>query len=358
MSDPAPPEDKKKRSWSAIFNLVMLVVGACALAWMLRSTSWHELRNVITGVGVLAAVILALELGGMCCDAAALKAFMAPEARMVTYVRVLGSWASGRAINVLTPFSALGEATKVTMLSEYAPRARVLSSMILLSVARLYLEVLFMVVGIPITLLLVDLPDAIKVIVFAGMAVIIPAMIALGFMIQRGAVASLVGILRRVRLIGAERAANWKEKLKETDQHIRELHKQRTSGTRLGMLFVLISKALTVSSTILIMVGIGVELSPALVIGVLSVGVLITWVSSTVPLGMGLADGGNYALYTLLGASGDHGMYFAMIARARSLVIAIVGLAAMSVIHAQGRYASWQIGRKIIRLKAERAAEG
>jgi hypothetical protein len=93
------------------------------------------------------------------------------------------------------------------------------------------------------------------------------------------------------------------------------------------------------------------------VIGVLSVGVVVTWVSSTVPLGMGLADGGNYALYSLLGASGDHGMYFAMIARARSLFIAIVGLAAMAVIHAQGRYANWQIGRKILRLKAERAAE-
>lgn len=357
MSEPAQPEEKKQRSWSAIFNLVMLVVGACALVWMLGSTSWHELRNVITGVGVLAAVILALELAGMCCDAAALHAFMAPEARMVSYIRVLGSWASGRAINVLTPFSALGEATKVTMLSEHAPRARVLSSMILLSVSRLYLEVLFMVIGIPITLLLVDLPDAIKVIVFAGMAVLIPAMIALGFMIQRGAVSSLVGILRRVRVISAERAANWKEKLKETDQHIRELHKQRTSGTRRGLLFVLLSKVLTIGSTILIMVGIGVDLSPALVIGVLSVGVLITWVSSTVPLGMGLADGGNYALYTLLGASGDHGMYFAMIARARSLFIAIVGLAAMAVIHAQGRYANWQIGRKIIRLKAERAAE-
>ena len=357
MSEGDKQDEPKKRSWSAVFNLVMLVVGACALAWMVRSTSWHELRNVITGVGALAAVILALEVAAMCCDAAALHGFMAPEARMVTYIRVLGSWASGRAINVLTPFSALGEATKVTMLAEHAPRARVLSSMILLSVARLYLEVLFMVIGIPITLLLVDLPDAIKLIVFVGMAVLIPAMIALGVMIHRGAVSSLVGILRRMRVIGEERAKNWKEKLKETDQHIRELHKQRTSGTRRGLLFVLVSKALTVASTILIMVGIGVELSPPLVIGVLSVGVLITWVSSTVPLGMGLADGGNYALYSLLGASGDHGMYFAMIARARSLFIAIVGLGAMLVIHGQGRYASWQIGRKIIRLKAERAAE-
>jgi uncharacterized protein (TIRG00374 family) len=287
----------------------------------------------------------------LCCDAAALHAFMRPEARMVSYARVLGAQASGRAINVLTPFGALGEATKVTMLSEYVPRSRVLSSLVLLNVSMLYLNVLLMAIGIPITVLLIDLPDSVKVMCGIGLAVLIPAMIALGIMIHRGAMASLVGMLRGTRIISAERAKDWREKLAEVDKHIRELHKHRTSGTRTGLLFVGLSKLLSDLNVILIIVAVGVELSPSLVIGVLSVGVLITWISAIVPLGLGLADGGNYALYNMLGASGEHGMFVTMLARARTVSIAIIGLGAMAVINILGRLGQWRVHKKLARLK-------
>lgn len=360
MSEPSrdagEPEPKKKLGWSAVFNLVMLVVGGIALAWLLRSTSWHEVRNVLAGVGLWAAVILALDLASLCCDAAALHAFMRPEARMVSYARVLGAQASGRAINVLTPFGALGEATKVTMLSEHAPRARVLSSLVLLNVSKLYLSVAVMLVGTPITILLVDLPHAVKLMVGVGLAVLVPAMIAIGVMVHRGAIASLVGILRRARIISAPRAKDWKAKLGEVDKHIRELQSHRTAGTRLGLIFVVISAVLGDTSTIVIMAAVGVHLTPSLVIGALSVGVLVTWISSVVPLGLGLADGGNYALYSMLGADGEHGMFVTMLARARTLTIAILGLCAMATINLAGRYVQWRIHTKLERMKAARDA--
>ncbi len=351
MSEQPDDTGQKSHAWSAIFNIVMLVVGGVALWWLLRTTSWPELRNVLTGVGAWAGVILAIELASMCCDAAALHAFMRPEARMVSYIRVLGAQASGRAINVLTPFGALGEATKVTMLSEYAPRSRVLSSLVLLNVSMLYLNVLLMLIGIPITILLVDLPDAVKVMCGVGLAVLVPAMIALGVMIHRGAMASLVGMLRGTRIISLERSKSWREKLAEVDKHIRELHNNRTSGTRTGMLFVLLSKFLSDLNMVVIIAAIGVELSPSLIIGVLSVGVLITWISSVVPLGLGLADGGNYALYNMLGASGEHGMFVTMLARARTVSIAIIGLGAMAVINILGRLGQWRVHKKLARLK-------
>lgn len=349
-----PTEQTEKHTWSALFNLGMLVVGGIALAWLLRETKWHELRNMLTGIGPWAALILGIEVASLCCDAGALHAFMRPEARMVSYARVLGAQASGRAINVLTPLGALGEATKVTMLAGHAPRARVLSSLVLLNAAKLYLEVAVMLIGIPITLLLIDLPDAIKLMVGIGVAVLVPAMVVVGVMIQRGAIRSLVGILRRFRIIGAERAKTWKEKLGEVDKHISELHKHRTAGTRLGLMFVLVSKVLTVASTILIMVALDIDLTASLVIGVLSVGVLVQWVSSVVPLGLGLADGGNYALYSMLGAGGDHGMYFTMIWRARTVFLAGLGLGAMAAINAGAKYTQWRVGRKLRALKAAR----
>jgi uncharacterized membrane protein YbhN (UPF0104 family) len=301
-------------------------------------------------------VIITLDLTSLVLDAKAWHAFMRPEARMVPFWRVLGAWSSGRAINVLTPGGGLGEAVKVTMLDGHAPRARVLSSIVLLNVSMLYFSVSVMLIGIPITLLLVDLPDALKVMIGAGVAVIIPAMVALGFVIHRGAMRSLVGTLRRFRLISAERAKVWKEKLKDVDRHIKELHSDRTSGTRAGFGYVLASKLVNYSATITLLGAVGVPLSPALVIGVLSVGVLISWIAAIVPLGLGLADGGNYALYSLLGATGQQGLFVTLLARARSIAVALLGLAMMAGLTVLDRLFKRRIQHKIAELKAKAAA--
>ena len=343
----------KKSPWSTIFNLVMFVAGGVGLYFMLRTTGWDELRPVLIGVGNFAALILVLDLAALCFDAAAWHSFMRPEARMVSYPRVLGAWASGRAINVLTPFGALGEPTKVTMLLDRAPKARLLSSIVLLNVAVLYFSVTVMLIGIPITLLLVDVPHTIKVMVGIGVAVLVPLMVMLGVVIQRGAISTLVGTLRNTRIISAERAADWKERLKEVDRHIRELHAHRTAGTRRGIAFVAASKLVTYTSTCVLIHAVGVSLSPALIIAVLSVGVLIQWIASIVPLGLGIADGGNYALYSLLGATGAQGLLVTMLNRGRSVAVAILGLGAMVVMTGLSRWQQARIQRRIKELKAE-----
>ena len=84
----------------------------------------------------------------------------------------------------------------------------------------------------------------------------------------------------------------------------------------------------------------------------MSVGVLIGWISPIVPLGLGLADGGNYALYVLLGASGVHGMVVAMVNRARSLAIATLGLGAMALLTALGRRSQRRIRDKLAEMQA------
>lgn len=340
-----------------IFNVVMFVVGGLALWWMLRNQSWAELRGYLANVGWWFALILALELAALLCDAAALHAFMRPEARMIPYWRVLGAQSSGRAINVLTPGGALGEATKLAMLVSHAPRARVLSSLVLWNLTQAYLSIGVMLLGIPITLLLVDLPPTLRVTVGVGLAVIIPGVIALAVLIHRGAVSTIVGTLRRLRLVSPDRAVRWKARLVEVDRHIRELHQSRSAGTWKGILWVLASKLLTWTELVLLLAVIGVPLSAAMILGVLSIGVLLSWVSNVVPLGLGIADGSNYVLYDLLGATGAQGLIVAMVSRARSVLIAILGLGAMAAMSIADRFAAARLQRKLRELR-ERAAAG
>lgn len=346
------PEEPAGSSTARIFNLVVFIAGGFALWWMLRNQSWEELRGYLASVGPWFGVILALEVGALMCDAAALHAFMRPEARMIPYWRVLGAQSSGRAINVLTPGGALGEATKLAMLVSHAPRARVLSSIILLSLSQIYMSTAVMLLGIPITLLLIDLPVAMRVPIGIGLGVIILGVCALAVLIHRGAVSTVVATLRRTRLVSNERAAKWRERLVDVDRHIRELHKNRSAGTWKGILWVLASKLLSWSSVIILLAVIGIPLSATMILGVLSIGVLVTWISNVVPLGLGIADGSNYLLYDLLGATGPQGLVVAMINRARSLSVAVLGLGAMAAMSIVDRLAAVRLQRKLRALRA------
>jgi hypothetical protein len=338
---------------SHVFNIVMMVVGGIALAWMLHDLGWSGLRAAIDSVGWWFALILGLDLAALCFDAAALQAFMRPEARMVSYARVLGAQASGRAINVLTPTGALGEPTKLSMLVTHAPRNRILSSLVLSNLGQLYLSVAAIVIGTPIMFLLVDVPDELKVTIVIAFAVIIPAVIVLGVMVHRGALSTVVNGIRRLGLISDERADRWRLRMTEVDQHIRELHENRSYGTWKGFLWVGASKAVTWASTLVLLHTAGIHVNLALIVGVLSIGVVIQWVSQIVPLGVGLADGGNYALYGLAGAAGAHGVIYTMLNRARSVIVAMGGLVVMIAMHTIDRLALARMRRKLVRMRAE-----
>jgi Lysylphosphatidylglycerol synthase TM region len=350
-SVPREEPEREKHVASHVFNLVMMVVGGLALAWMIRSVGWDELGDAVKNVGGWFAVILALDLVALCFDAAALQAFMRPEARMVSYLRVLGAQASGRAINVLTPTGALGEATKLTMLVAHAPRDRVLSSILLLNLSQFYMTIIVMIIGTPIMFLLVDIPHAIKITVLVGFAILLPLFIALAVVIKRGALCTLLSTARRIRIISAERAERWKVRFVEVDKHIRELQEKRSYGTWKGLLWVLASKTVTWTATFTLVANVGVDVSPALVIGMMSVGVLIQWIAQIVPMGLGIADGGNYALFDLVGATGAGGIVMTMLNRARSILVAILGLGAMAAMSLVNRLATARMHRRLAALR-------
>jgi hypothetical protein len=348
----------ERHLFSHLFNIAVLVIGAAALAWMLHRLGFHTVRTVLAGVGGWFAIIVACDLAALCCEAAAIRELMRPEARMAKYWRILAAQMSGRAINILTPGGALGEATKVSMLVSAAPRGRVVSSIVMLNLASFYLSVAIVIVGVPITALLVDLPRNLQLIVWVGLAIVLVIVVALIVLIQRGALTTLLQAAHGVGILSAERTERWTAKLGDLDRHIRELQSKRSSpGTRTGLLFICAARLCSWTATTLVLHAVGVDIHFTLLAGVFSVGVLISWMSAFIPVGLGVADGGNYALFNVLGAAGAAGVFVTLLSRARSLTLAMLGLLVMAAGHTANRFEVRRRNRLIARLEAEHGAE-
>jgi hypothetical protein len=322
---------------SHVFNIVVFAIGGTAFVLLMRKLGVANARAVFADAGAWLAVVIGLDLLAMGCDAAAIHAFMRPESRMVSYVRVLAAQASGRAINVLTPGGALGEATKVTMLVGHAPRARIVSSIVLYNLATLYLSVVIVVIGVPITASLVDLPRQVAIIAWVGLAVIVALVIGLVVVIRRGALETVIDAARGSHLLSADRAKRWASKIADIDHQLRDLHADTTPGLRAGSLWIAASRLCSWAATTTVLLAIGVHVTATLLIGVFSVGILVGWVANIVPLGVGIADGGNYALFGVLGATGANGVAMTLLARARSVIVALIGLVIMAIAHTATR---------------------
>lgn len=326
-----PEEAPNRHFWSHLFNVLVLIGGGIALAVMMHELGWNNAKEVFEDVGGWFFLILALDLVGMGLDAAAIRAFMQPA--KPSYWKVFAAQASGRAINIFVPGGVVGEATKITMLVSQAPKDRVLSAIVLFNLATFYISVAILIIGVPITMFAVDLPHELALVVWVGLAILIALVIGLAVIIHRGAIDTAMTTLRGMRLVSKERATKWKTSLAELDKHLKDLHSDENPGNRLALALLLISRVIAWIATVVVLAAVGLHLRPMLIIGVLSVGVLIAWISAVVPLGLGIADGSNYALFGALGSAGADGVFVTLLNRARTLSVALIGLAIMALAH-------------------------
>jgi len=311
---------------SAVWNLAVFAVGACALAFLVSRLGWSGTQHVLVATGGWFAVIAAIDLASICCDAYALHAFLAPQAPEVRYARVFAAEASGLAINRLTPGNSLGEPTKVTMLVRHVPQHAAVSAVVMFNVMTIYVGIAVIVLGVPITLLLLDLPARVRLVVWIATGLLVVGAGVMVLIVRRGAVATLVDGAAGLRLVSRARASAWRAKIADIDAHVRSLGDARASGVARGLVGIVASRACNSVGTVVLLYAAHLPVTAPLVVAVLSVGILITWLSNVIPLGLGLADTGNYALYGALGVSATAGLDFTMVNRTRTVLLAMMGL--------------------------------
>jgi uncharacterized protein (TIRG00374 family) len=322
-----------------VFNLIALAVGVIALAIVVGKLGWSGMRQAIIGTGVWFALIAAIDLVGSACDGLGVYAFVRPHAP-VSYRHVFAAQLSGIAINRLTPGNTLGEPVKVTMLvREEVPADVAVSAIMLFQLVTLYIGIAVIAIGVPLSALLLDLPADIARAVWIALAILVGVAVALAILVRRGALGVLVAGLARVRVISTPRAERWQAAVASIDERVKRIGQLRAPGLGLALAGVIGSRVANLVGTVVVLHAVDIPLTAPLIVASLSVGILVTWLSNVIPLGLGIADGTNYVLYGIFGASSIAGLLFTMVNRLRTVVLALMGLIVMAIANAFHRRA-------------------
>ena len=172
-------ERRQRHPAARAFNLIALVIGVVGFAVVVRELGWTGIRNAVTGVGAWFAVTAALDFVGSTCDAGAVYSLVRPHTP-VEFRYVFAAQLSGLAINRLTPGNTLGEPVKVTMLVRSdVPTDVAVSSIMLFNLMTMFVGITAIVIGTPLTALLLDLPPDVARAVWIAMGVLVVVAVTL-----------------------------------------------------------------------------------------------------------------------------------------------------------------------------------
>ena len=325
---PDDPGERAAPSWTRYFTHASIAVAVIALAitvWSVGpSQLWHQLADIGWGF----AAVLAIEVVITGCDSAALSGFLGPGGRRPSFLHVVRAQVAGRAINAVTPLASLGEATKATTLMERTGSQRAIAAVFHYNLAAIGVRLITIAVGAPICALVLPLPHLLAVALLVGSAIAAAALIAGALLVRRGMLASLVDGVRAVRLISSERAGRWHAKLDAIDRY-----QPRDAGRRrqwLPALWVIASRLLSLASMWVVLRSVGYTAGLGTVAAVATAGTLISMIASVVPMGLGISEGSNAALFAALGAPASLGVTMVLGNRITLLVYAAIGLFLLS----------------------------
>jgi len=319
---PTPP-------WLRWLSRISLMVGVVAIGLTAWSVGLANVAHHLRSIGWWFALTLGLDVVATAFDAGAIFA-LARHGPGLSFGRVLVAQMGGRAVNAVTPGGALGEAVKASVLAESVSANRAVAAVVYCGLVSVIVSLSMVALGAPLTgVFLTALPDALRVVLVVGGVLAAGATIGLTVLVSRGMLSSIADLGVKVRLISGKRRERWKRRLEDIDQR---LHGTRGSGARrIAAGCVMVSKAIGWVSLYVILRAVGYDVTIGMLAAILSASVILSWMSAIVPMGLGVAETGNYALFSALDAPATVGVALALARRVNQIVFAAVGFTVLGL---------------------------
>ncbi|MDB4961677.1 MAG: hypothetical protein JWP01_1676 [Myxococcales bacterium] len=317
-------------TWARWVTRISLVVGLAALVFTVYDIGPQNIGTYFQRIGWWWFAVVALEIVITTLDAIAIRAFMSPESHTIKLRSTLLAQLAGRAVNAVTPLGNLGEAVKVSVLTEHTSQSRAVSTILLYNVVSFSVELAVVAVAVIVGLILVPMPTSIMwFMVVIGIA---STLISIGLfaLVRRGLLGSLVRLIRRLRIITEARLETWQAKLAPIDAKMRLVEGARRRDRWLGVLAVVASRLTSMSLSYLVFVAMGGSLTVVFVVWTTVGGFAVYMLSSLVPMGVGVSEGGYWGMFRALGENPARGVTMVIARRVTLLVYAGIGLVLMT----------------------------
>jgi uncharacterized membrane protein YbhN (UPF0104 family) len=319
----------QSRRWLRWVTGISLLIGVVALIITIGHVGIGTIIDHLTTIGWWFGVLLAIELVSTLFDAGAVY-LMTRGRSAPSYYKVCVAQFAGRAVNLVTPAANVGEALKVGLLARAAPTRRVTAAIMFVAFASTIVSLVIVAIGSLATAFLFELPTTGRFAlgVAGGVAAVIA--IALVALVRRGVLVTLAHVARRLRLISQSRLDRWQPAACEIDNRLRGQDLEVDHRLAAGMLLV-ISNVLQRAVVWIAIVAAGYSLGTPQLIAILSAGVVLGWISTLVPLGVGVAEGGNAAMFAVIGAPASLGVALALARRMNQIVFALLGFGVLAI---------------------------
>jgi len=318
----APP------GWAQWVSRISLVAAVVALGATLWAVGPGTLVGHLRTIGWWFAGILALEGVITALDARALYV-LACDRGQAGFGHVLFAQIAGRGVNVVTPGGALGEATKVSLLTHSMSTDRAVASVLFINLASGVIQMALVAVGAPLTAVLLPMPPAFRALLIAAGVIAAVGALAITLLVRRGMLSSLVGAGVALRVVSRKRREKWQAKLHAIDERMQGARDRH--GRHMAILYTALSKLVTWASVWLTLAAAGYTASAGEIAALLSAGVVLGWVATVVPLGLGVSETGNYGVFTALQAPPAYGVALALARRVNHLVYACIGFTLLAM---------------------------
>jgi hypothetical protein len=246
-------------------------------------------------------VVFLMEAFGTFLDAVAIKAFASPENKDLKIRSALLAQLSGRSVNVVTPTGNLGEVVKMSVLTEYVSQSRAVSTILLYNIVRFIIELAFVALAAPFCALLLPMSDGVRIMILALGVGCLAISVGAYVLVRKGMLASLTGVLVKIRIVSKARYAKWEAKLRDIDDKLKLVNGASTRDRYIGIIAVTLSQATSMALSLSILVAVGETLTLGFVGAYVVGGFVIYNIAVLVPMGLGLSEGGWLSLMTVMG---------------------------------------------------------
>jgi hypothetical protein len=310
---------------------VSLVVALVMVVWTIHDIGLSDIGRCFEQIGWWWIGVVLLEVTITSLDAIAIRAFLSPEQHLVRPISALLSQLAGRSVNAVTPTGNLGEAVKISVLTEHVSQPRAVATILLYNVVSFTVEFAFVAVAALVAAALVPMQASTRttLLIISGVS----AVIALGLyaLVRHGMLTSVVKLGRRIRLVSRARFERWHDKLQAVDDKMRLVAGARRRDRIVGIGAVIASRATSYTLSLMILHAIGIPITPGFVAQYIVGSHAIYLVSSLVPMGLGISEFGNDLLFRALGKRPVGGVTLVEARRVTLVVYAAIGLVLFAV---------------------------